>query len=258
MTLNGPHAAAGLCGGWPPPHPCRNLTPRLMKRVLASTLFLLIRGLDNGVNHNLQENIGYTKQAALERDKESIAAVFRLRRGRVFTAIEDCRALFVTANRELAYSTRRFADFNYQIGVIPVSLTDYEVTNLVWLKSPTVAPNLPRKRLIADCYAAIQPGEHLWMRYLTTIDRLEEEGKITSDQYFVLRHSIQAKSELMDLTLGDEVAFTGNRRRDSHHDRGQMSRGRCCPGQLRNTGPPGSFAEAGTPNVKQGWTLSRD
>jgi hypothetical protein len=40
-----------LTGGWPPPHPCRNLTPRLMKRVLASTLFLLIRGLDNGVNH---------------------------------------------------------------------------------------------------------------------------------------------------------------------------------------------------------------
>lgn len=52
MTLNGPHAAAGLCGGWPPPRPCRNLTPRLMKRVLASTLISLIRGLDNGVNHN--------------------------------------------------------------------------------------------------------------------------------------------------------------------------------------------------------------
>jgi PPM family protein phosphatase len=46
-----------------PPHPCRNLRSRLIKRVLFSTLFLLIRGLDNGVNYNLSIDHTWAEKA---------------------------------------------------------------------------------------------------------------------------------------------------------------------------------------------------
>ncbi len=156
----------------------------------------------------LGSQIKYSTKIALERDKESITAIVRLRRGDSFIPIEECRAIFVTSNRSLAYCARRYDEFNYQSGTAPLSVTDYELTNLVWLKDPSIAPNLPRKRLIADCMAAIQPNEQLWTKYLDCIAQLEQQNKLSDDQYFVLRHSIQAKSELMELTLGDETVFS--------------------------------------------------
>ncbi|MDP1624407.1 MAG: hypothetical protein Q8L64_01420 [bacterium] len=158
----------------------------------------------------LKEVIHYSQDRPLplERDKDSITSILRLRRGEVFVPVEECVALFVTSNRSLAHSTRRYVDFNFQYGTVPLALIDYELTNLVWLKDPTVSENYPRKRLIADSLASVQPTEALWQKYLGTIDSLEKKQKISSEQYFVLRHSIQAKSELMECTQGEERAFT--------------------------------------------------
>lgn len=156
----------------------------------------------------LKENIYYSKERPLERDKDSIAAIFRLRKGQTYIYLEECRALFVTSNTGLAYSTRDYFEFNYKPGTASLAITDYELTNLVWLKDPTLSPNLPRRRLIATSYAAVQPSDSLWSKYLQTIKGLEEKGELSNDQYFILRHSIQAKSELMEKTRGNEEVFT--------------------------------------------------
>jgi len=34
-------------------------------------------------------------------------------------------------------------------------------------------PDLPRKRIIADCYAATQPSETLWHRFVHELEVLE-------------------------------------------------------------------------------------
>jgi hypothetical protein len=54
----------------------------------------------------------------------------------------------------------------------------------------------------------MQPPDGLWKAYLAEIARLEEQGRITTDEYFTLRHSLTAKRTLMDLTAGDASAFT--------------------------------------------------
>ena len=156
----------------------------------------------------LQEKINYSKERPLERDKDSVTSIIRLRAGEVYVPIEECVAIFITSNRDLAYSTRRYSEFNYQFGTAPLAITDYEMTNLVWLKNPAAASSLPRRRLMADSFAAVQPSDTLWPKYLSSIDHLEKQSRITSDQYFILRHSIQAKSELMEKTLGDEKVLT--------------------------------------------------
>ncbi|GAH51694.1 unnamed protein product, partial [marine sediment metagenome] len=101
-----------------------------------------------------------------------------------FISIEECQAIFVTSNLELTYSARDYPDFNFREGTASLVVTDYELTNLVWLKDPSLSPNLPRRRLIADSYASVQPSDTLWAKYLRTIEHLEENGKISSDQYF--------------------------------------------------------------------------
>ncbi|MDP6545481.1 MAG: hypothetical protein QGH60_15965 [Phycisphaerae bacterium] len=70
-----------------------------------------------------------------------------------------------------------------------------------------MAPDLPRKRLIADCYAALNPSNALWARYTKEIDKLKESGEVSEDDYIVLRYSTVSKTALMDATCGDPVAF---------------------------------------------------
>lgn len=156
----------------------------------------------------LAENIYYHNPQALQRDVDSVSAVMRLRRGQEFSRIEECQALFVTTNNALVKVSRDFFYEESTFGTIPPCIPDYVLTNLLWLKNPLGAPDLPRKRIIADYYAATQPQERLWKCYLEEIDRLEQTERVTADDYYLLRYSLEAKSALMELTLGEEEAFT--------------------------------------------------
>ena len=156
----------------------------------------------------IKERIPYKDDTPVERDKDSIAAMHRIRKGQNYFIIEECKALFITLNTSLAYCARTYPDFNTTVGSVPLVMTDYELTNLLWLKNPSICPTLPRRIIIADSYAAVQPSNRLWARYLKSIEKLEEEDKIDKDQYFLLRYSIQARSELMDRTRGDESVFS--------------------------------------------------
>jgi hypothetical protein len=163
---------------------------------------------EQALSETLANNMSYGNPQALSRDVDSISAIMRLRNGRQFFAIEQCRALFVTMNRDLARESRKFYYREADFHTVCPCLTDGILTNLLWLKNPTKAPDLPRKRIIADCYAAMQPNTRLWIRYLEEIDKLEQDERVNEDEYYLLRYSLEAKSALMELTYGEEEEFT--------------------------------------------------
>jgi len=156
----------------------------------------------------IRKRIEYKTDQAARRDVDSISAIYRLRGERTSDKVERCRALFVTTNHDLVNATRKFFIASEGRPVIPLCLTDYDVTNLVWLKNPSLAPNLPFHQLIANAYAALQPSEVLWKKYLEEVTQLEKQGKFTAQDVHLLRYSMDAKHILMDKTLGDEGAFT--------------------------------------------------
>ncbi len=165
--------------------------------------------LDEAVlEEHLQENVGYRRPPTLIRDVDSLSAVFRLRRGRVSEFVDSCRAVFVTTNASLARASRSFFCSVTPSGTAPVCVTDYILTNLVWLKNPVKASDLPSRQVIANSYAALEPNEELWLKYLTEISKLREKNRITPDDYYLLRMSIDAKKALMDLTQGEVVDIT--------------------------------------------------
>lgn len=75
------------------------------------------------------------------------------------------------------------------------------------MKAPLGSPELPRAEIIAACYAALEPSEPLWAKYLAEIDKLKQLGTITPRDHELLRFSLRAREELMDLTLGSEDAL---------------------------------------------------
>src|SRR3546814_19838566 len=62
--------------------------------------------------------------------------------------------------------------------------------------------------VIAFSYAALQPSNALLDKYLGEIDKLEKQGTISERDHQLLRSSDLAQKELMNLTLGEEVALT--------------------------------------------------
>jgi hypothetical protein len=92
--------------------------------------------------------------------------------------------------------------------LVPAAITDYTLTTLLWLKRPTAAPNLPMRTLAATCYAATQPDEVLWQRYLDRVQQMEREGTVTPDDYYLARYTYSARSTLMERTLGGTSVFT--------------------------------------------------
>ena len=150
----------------------------------------------------LQEQVGYRGERALRHDLDSLTAIHRLRRGESSDDIESCRAIFVTTNKSLTRAAQLFFR-DYSTGAVPLSIGDDLFTTLVWLKQPLSAPDLPRKRIVADCYAALNPSDALWRLCLEEMDRLERRGDISEDDYDLVRFSTGARALLMDATFGD-------------------------------------------------------
>lgn len=164
---------------------------------------------EQGLSNVLEEKMLYKNKAALYRDVESISAIMRLRKSRFSMFVENCNAIFVTTNKSLAEISKRYLFPEYHSNrIIPPAIPDFVLTNLLWLKNPTKAPNLARKRIIADCFAAVRPQEHLWKKYIEKAEWLLKEGQITPNDYYTLRSSPEARSVLMEVTMGDEDVIT--------------------------------------------------
>jgi hypothetical protein len=163
---------------------------------------------ENAFREELEGSVNYSRPQQVSRDVDSVSAIMRLRRGRRSFLLEECRALFVTPNTALVGVSQRYFSDGPEVDAAPPCLTDYVLTNLLWLKRPTAAPDLPRKRIIADCYAAIRPTERLWRLYIQEIDDLRQRDGVTSDEYYMLRNSMAAESALMEATMGQEEGFT--------------------------------------------------
>lgn len=156
----------------------------------------------------LEKNVPYNRTQPVLRDIDSISAIVRLRKDKKSKNVEECGAVFVTTNSKLAsFASRYFSEGAGDRSITPC-LTDYALTNILWLKRPTAKPDLPSKRIIADCYAATRPTEELWRQYLQEIGKLKQENEIDATEYFMLRNSTLAESALADATMGQEEGFT--------------------------------------------------
>lgn len=149
------------------------------------------------------------RERARMHDVDCLSAVFRLRKGQSYYSMEECHSLFVTPNSSVCQvNTEFFVGGNYvNQGSAPIAVTDYALTNILWLKRPMSAPTLPRKYIIAECYAAMEPGERLWHKYLDKVKQLKERGDISEDEYYLLRETQLARTQLTEITMGDEDVF---------------------------------------------------
>lgn len=156
----------------------------------------------------LQRGIEYENDRARTRDVDSLLAIERLRGGRVYRDLAKSDAVFVTRNYELFRVSAHFFEPRGMRRVVPHCLFHTAFTVLVWLQEPLATPNLPRERIIADAFAALNPDDDLWEAYNDEIDRLKSADSLSDDDLSYLRFADEARVSLMDITCGNAEVFT--------------------------------------------------
>lgn len=143
------------------------------------------------------------KEFTIDRDVKSISAIYKLRRGRRPRLLVDARYTFITANQTLAGVAYQYDKKQYgNHFAIPVCLSDTFVGTILWMNKPTYAVKINRKRLIADCLAAIEPSPALMERFLEVVEALKQRRAITEEEYLVVRSDRVGRELLMQRTLG--------------------------------------------------------
>jgi hypothetical protein len=159
----------------------------------------------------INRKISYGNSFALEKDVDSISAIYRIRRGRLSHNIEDSKAIFVTTNNSLSFTANMVFFEEEGRDLIPPCINDFSLTTILWLKSPLKAPNLPLSRIIADSYAALQPSPSFLAKWYAEIEKQKQNGTIDEESYYFMKFSPEVHRSLMEVTLGDDQVITEGR-----------------------------------------------
>lgn len=124
---------------------------------------------------------------ALKHDVQALSAIVRMRAGSAKGSLEECRAVFVTTNSFVLRASRRVEDMKSEPWF--VSILDTDLASLTWIKTPLLAPNLPKGSLVATCLSVLNPSDAMWGKYVREFERRHDSGQI-SDAELVLARRI--------------------------------------------------------------------
>ncbi len=114
-------------------------------------------------------------------DVDCVAGVLVVRADTTPPTWEDARAAFVTTSGLLVKNTAAWYEGCDGEG-LPPAIHVLALSNLAWLKKPAAAQRLKVHELVALCEAALRPSREMWTRFLAHLRRLEQEGRVTSDE----------------------------------------------------------------------------
>jgi hypothetical protein len=145
---------------------------------------------------------------AREADVSSLANVYRLiRRHSPASSILSARAVFVSSNSALVHDGLRYFR---ETGLVsphqaPLFLTDRQLAGLAWVAVGGRAAELPRKRLISNCMAAVAPRPDVLIRMRALLaetdpERMKDFEALVTDE--------RCSHHLMDLTFGSPDLLT--------------------------------------------------
>lgn len=165
---------------------------------------------ENSLKSAITDAFEFQSDKARNHDIDCLQAVHQIREGRPQNSLEGCRAIFITTNTRLARLSTLYFNDNFGISNAPVCMADNVFTSLVWMKSVKKTPDIPKDRLVANCYSALLPSESLWSDYIKEVNKLKDDGTINENDYNVLIYSITAREHLMDQAFSSDDNIFGS------------------------------------------------
>ena len=153
------------------------------------------------LEEKLKTDIRYRDTKAPEHDAKSIASIHLLRRGSNDYHVEKTPSL-ITTNRKLVSVVNEFEKQENIAGRCSV-ITSFMATNLLWLKNPMEAPDLPMKTMVAQSYV-LRDNPKLWEKLFQQVKELQKEGSVSQADFQYLKANEKIINDMLwEETLGD-------------------------------------------------------
>ena len=156
----------------------------------------------------LADEVAYFNPRAKEFDVNSVRSIYVKRDKKQIPTLEKSHAVLVTSNSAFAKAAWQYGQQYAPSQAASAVITDFTLANLAWLKAPMGGLAVPQTQLMAFSYAALQPSRELLGKYLSEIEKLENEGAISERDHQLLRSSPMVSKELMNLTMGSDDLLT--------------------------------------------------
>jgi hypothetical protein len=150
-----------------------------------------------------------TKKDELEprvvHDVDCVAGVLTLRRGHRSMTLEDAQVVFATNSPLVIRNAKLWWEQDeHESGIEPV-VHIRALTNLAWLKKPSLCSDFKVRELVALCTAALRPDQKTWERFLQHLRGLEKSNKVSSDEVTTILVSAMSDQLLAEAALGDDA-----------------------------------------------------
>ena len=110
-------------------------------------------------------------ESSIQVDVRSIIMIYRERQGQTATRIQNAGHLMLTSNNTIANVSKNYeSNKSIQSGHIPTCISADLFGAILWLNSPLRQTEYQKKKLLADCYAYLQPDKVLLDKYIQSLD----------------------------------------------------------------------------------------
>lgn len=149
-----------------------------------------------------------SKDEVIYKDVKSISAIYKIRKGKKPNYIKDSVAIFLTTNNSLAKANYKFNIANNINGYsIKECLTDVFLGTSMWSDNPVKFSEFQEKKIIANCIASLAPDELLIKKYTKSLEKLEKDKRITSNELYFLKTHKLVNNTLSEKAFNDENNF---------------------------------------------------
>jgi len=130
--------------------------------------------------------------------KHDLAAIEKIKEIRNFSPreIERSKALFLTS--DLRLSNFDYLGLGHRVNkTIPEVISDRLLTNILWLKNPTIVKTIPLTSIIAIHSRKTFINREIWKRFHENLTKLKEEGNINGKDISMLFYNHHIDSVLL-------------------------------------------------------------
>ena len=148
------------------------------------------------------------KSESIQTDVRSIIMVYSERKGRTAVKVQNCGHIILTINGVLANVSKNYeSNKSINSGHIPACISADLFGALLWMFSPKSVLQYQKSKLLADCYAALQPSKQLLDKYIESLESAKNLGEIDEKKYLFMRSHSMVNDALMNVTKGDYARF---------------------------------------------------
>lgn len=169
-----------------------------------TTLFNMVK--EKYSEHHM--GISDDKSESIQTDVRSIIMVYSERKGRTAVKVQNCGHIILTINGVLANVSKNYeSNKSINSGHIPACISADLFGALLWMFSPKSVLQYQKSKLLADCYAALQPSKQLLDKYIESLESAKNLGEIDEKKYLFMRSHSMVNDALMNVTKGDYARF---------------------------------------------------